>query len=108
MLLVAMYRCQSVSLRTVKKVLVSFGVVYEHHGAMVPGLANRNGHRNFAAGRNKSGWGGVRVKNLLVAEVDRWLHDDAVSAKSSRTHDLVVQIAEESIDSSDEEFSNGE
>ena len=91
-----------------KKALVSFGVVYEHRGAMVPGLANRNGHRNIAAGRNTSAWGGVRVKNLLVAEVGRWPHEDAVSAKNSRTLDLIEQIAEESIDSSDGEYSDDE
>ena len=75
---------------------------------MVPGLANRNGHRNVAAGRNTDGWGGVRIKNLLVTEVDRWIHPDAVSAKNSRTENIIMQIAGESIDSSDEEFSDDE
>ncbi len=46
------------------------------------------------------------MKILMVAEVGRWLHEDAVSAKNSRTHDLMLQIAEESIDSSDGEFSD--
>ena len=32
-----------------------FGSVYEHGGKMVPGLANRNGHINFASGRNTEG-----------------------------------------------------
>ena len=64
-----------------KKALNAFGAVYEHGGQMVPGLANRNGHRNLASGRNTEGWGGVRVKSLLVDEVGRWLHEDAVSAK---------------------------
>ena len=45
-----------------KKALFSFGVVYEHRGGMVPGLANRNGHRNVAADRNTVSWGGAHVK----------------------------------------------
>ena len=64
-----------------KKALRAFGMVYEHKGGMVAGLANRNGHRNVAEGRNTAGWGGVRIKNLLVGEVGRWLHADALSAK---------------------------
>ena len=69
---------------------------------------NRNGHRNLAAGRNTSGWGGARIKNVMVAEVGRWLHADDVSTKNTRTTDLIVQIAGESIDSSDGEFSDDE
>ena len=56
---------------------------------MVPNLANRSGHRNLAAGRNTTGWGGVRVKNLLREEVKRWLHPDAVDAKRERTADII-------------------
>ena len=72
----------------------------------MPGLANRNGHRNVAKGRNKAGWGGVWIKNLLIAEIGRWVHDDAVSAKNSRTTNILVQIGEESNNSSDEELSD--
>ena len=75
---------------------------------MVPGLANRNGHRNHAAGRNTEGWGGVRIKNLLVEEAGRWLHADAVSTKNSRTVDMLVQIAGEDNDLSEEELSDDE
>ena len=91
-----------------KKALTAFGLVYEHGGGMVPGLANRNGHRNLAEGRNTSGWGGARIKNLMVAEVGRWLHADALSTKNSRTTELIVQIAGESTDSSDGEISDDE
>ena len=91
-----------------KKVLNAFGSVYEHGGKMVPGLANRNGHRNLASGRNTSGWGGSRVKNLLVAELKRWLHTDAVSAKNSRTIEILVQIAGEEDSSSGEESGDDE
>ena len=83
------------------KALHAFGVVYNHGGDMVPGLANRNGHRNIAAGRNTSGWGGLRVKNLLVAEKDKWLHTDAVSVKNSRTVEILTRI-------SCEDYSSGE
>ena len=39
----------------------------------------------------------MRIKNLLVMEVGRWLHDDAVSAKNSKTLNLMVHIAEVSL-----------
>ena len=68
---------------------------------MVPGLANRNGHRNIAAGRNTSGWGGLRIKNLLVAEQNRLLHPDAVSVKNSRTVEILTRL-------SCEDYSSGE
>ena len=64
------------------KALIAFGIVFRAGGKMVPGLANRSGHRNHAAGRNQAGWGGVRVKNLLVEEVGRWLHPEANSSPS--------------------------
>ena len=54
-----------------RKALSAFASVYKHGGKMVPGLANRNGHRNLAKGRNTAGWGGIRVKNLFVEEVGR-------------------------------------
>ena len=60
---------------------------------MVLGLSNRNGNRNLAAGRNTSGWGGLRIKNLLVAELNRWLHPDAVSVKNSRTVEILTRIS---------------
>ena len=107
MVLVAMYRHQGVLCRTVKK-LRAFGIVYENKGGMVPGLANRNGHRDVAEGRNKAGWGGVWIENLLIAEISRWLHADAVSAKNIRTTNILVQIAEEYNNSSDEELSDNE
>ena len=82
--------------------------MYTHVGGMVPELVNRNGHRNVAEGRNTASWGGVWVKNLLIAEVGRWLHADAVSAKNDRTTDILVQLAEECNDSSEEEVSDDE
>ena len=91
-----------------KKALRAFGMVYEHRGGMVPGLANRNGHRNVSKGSNTDGWGGVRIKNLLIAEVGRWLHADAVSAKNDRTTDIILQLAEECNNSSEEEVSDDE
>lgn len=89
------------------KALQAFGVVHKYGGGMVPGLANRNGHRNLVEGRNTEGWGGVRIKNILVAENYRWLHEHAVSAKNSRTLEILEHLAGEQI-SSDEESSNDE
>ena len=51
------------------KVLRAFGTVFRNGGKMVPGLANRSGHRNHVVGRNNEGWGGARVKNVLVEEI---------------------------------------
>ena len=90
-----------------RKAIRAFHAVYMHGGGMVPGLANRNGHRNYAVGRNTSGWGGLRIKNLLVEETGRWLHPHAVSAKSSRTNELLVQLARVDLPS-DEELSDDE
>ena len=86
------------------KALHAFGVVYEHGGGMVPGLADRNGHRNIAAGRNTAGWGGTRIKNLLVAEMGRWLHAHAVSLKNSRTASILTQLAREDYSSEEEDL----
>ena len=52
--------------------------------------------------------GGARIKNLLVAEIGRWLHADALSAKNSRTTDLIVQLANECDNLSNEENSDDE
>ena len=78
-----------------------------HHGGMVPGLANRNGHCNHAVDRNTYGWSGLQMKNLLVEEIGRWLHAHAVSSKSSRTTELLVQLARVELPS-DEELSDDE
>ena len=43
-----------------------------------------------------------------MAEIGRWLHADALSAKNSRTTDLIVQLANECDNSSDEEMSDDE
>ena len=90
-----------------RKAIRAFHDVYMHGGGLVPGLANRNGHRNYAVGRNTSGWGGLRIKNLLVDETGRWLHPHAVSAKSTRTNELLVQLARVDLPS-DEESSDDE
>ena len=62
----------------------------------------------MAEGSNTDGWGGIRINFLLIAEAGRWLHADAVSAKNSRTTDVIVQLAEECNNSSDEELSDDE
>ena len=85
-----------------ERALRAFGIVYEHGGRMVPGLANRNGHRNHIAGRNREGWGGLRVKNLLVEETTRWLHPDAISSKNERTEEVLLNLARDDDESLDE------
>ena len=87
------------------RALRAFGEVYRHEGKMVKGLANRNGHRNHAEGRNTEGWGGLRIKNLLVEEVDRWLHAHAIEAKTERTQEVLIRLSQ---NDSDEESSDVE
>ena len=48
--------------------------VYEAGGRMVPGLANRNGHRRNKEGSSK--WGGKRVKSYAIGD-DTWLEPGA-------------------------------
>ena len=54
---------------------------------MVPGLVDRNGHRNHANGRSTDGWGGVRVKGSSTNE-ESWLHPHAVEAKNQRNAEI--------------------
>ena len=49
-------------------------IIYEAHGKMVPGLANRNGHRYNKQGTRK--WGGKREKCHEVKE-ESWLEAGA-------------------------------
>jgi hypothetical protein len=76
------------------KALRAFYTVFQHGGKRVPDLANRMGHRNVAAGRNGEGWGGMRVKHVLSAEVGRWLHDDAAIVKSERTAEILERCCQ--------------
>ena len=65
--------------RVVQDVYLTFQshkIIYEEDGKMVPGLANRNGHRNKKEGNLK--WGGKRVKSFEVAS-ETWLEPDARS-----------------------------
>ena len=75
-----------------RKVLRTFRIVYENNGGMMPGISNMSGHRNVAEGMNTAGWGGVWIKNLLIAEIGRWLHADAVKAKNSRKMKLLYSL----------------
>ena len=72
-----------------EKALNEFGKVYEAGGKMVHELVNQSGHRNHAAGRNTDGWGGVRVKNVLIDDIGWWLHRDALEVKSKRIVELI-------------------
>ena len=51
-----------------------------------------DGHRNHVEGRNKEGWGGVRVKNVLREEVGRWLHLHAQKTQAEKTVDLTESL----------------
>ena len=55
-------------------VFESHKIIYEAHGKMVPGLANRNGHRYNKEGTRK--WGGKREKCHEVKE-EFWLEAGA-------------------------------
>ena len=74
------------------RALQAFGVVHEAGGRMVPELANRSGHRNYASGRHTYGWGGVGARNLLVVEIGCWRYQEALEIKSQRTSELIRSI----------------
>jgi hypothetical protein len=67
------------SKRVIQDVYLTFEshrIVYEADGKMVPGLANRNGHRNKKEGNMQ--WGGKREKSLDIEE-ETWLEPGAKS-----------------------------
>ena len=100
--------CSKRIMQDCRKALDIFGSVYKYSGRMVPGLANRNGHRNFASGRNTDSWGGARIKILLIEEVGIWLHEDTASAKNSRTAEILAQTSGEEDSLSGDEGSDDE
>ena len=61
-------------IQDVYAVFESHKIIYEAHGKMVPGLANRNGHRYNKQGTRK--WGGKREKCHEVKE-ESWLEAGA-------------------------------
>ena len=69
----------------------------------MPGLRNRNGNRNHVASRNTEGCGDLQTKNILVEEINRWLHPDAFEAKDKRMDDVLFNQSQEDVDSSDDE-----
>ena len=52
-------------------------------------LTTDDGPFHHAAGRNAMGWGWLRVKNVLVEEIERWLHGHAFSADIIRIEELL-------------------
>ena len=91
------------------KLLCAIGVIYENKGRMVPEMSNRMGHRNHAAGRNREGWGGIRVKGEGV-HTKMWLHPDALLAKNMKNKELlqVINLDEFSDNLSEGESDTGE
>ena len=79
------------------KALCVFGTLFRNGGKMVPGLPNWSGHLNHVIGRNTEGWGGIRVKNMLVEEIGWWLHSDAEDAKAHQTEELIQQLTNEAL-----------
>ena len=66
-------------------------------------------------GKDTSGWGGVRVKNLLEVEAGRWLYFQALKVKTERiakptesmaTVEIVVTIGEIELSGDDEDNSD--
>ena len=50
----------------------------------------------------------MRVKNLLVAEIGRWLHSDAVQVMSEQTASIIAEIEESENEHSIHDTSEGE
>ena len=56
-------------------------IIYENEGRIVPGLANRSGHRYSREGTGKSG--GPRTKHYEILD-EVWLEPDARNAWEER------------------------
>ena len=67
-------------------------VVAAANGKMVPGLANRNGHRNETAGRSIH-HGGKRIKGTGKEAHRRWLHVDARAARNEKQQGIITKYA---------------
>ena len=47
---------------------------YKKHTTYPPRTVSNKRRRHTRIGKNRDSWGGVRVKNILVEEIGRWLH----------------------------------
>ena len=86
------------------RALDSMRTVCEHDGAMVPGLANRNGHRYSKSGTNS--WGGATVKSEELQRC-RWIHPLVIDIKDDRRKEMVSRFCS-SVQSDDEYESDNE
>ena len=66
--------------------------VMEHNGAIVPGLADRNGHRYTTTGT--VGQGGTRVK-CEVLQPCKWIHPICRSVKDDTQKQIISDFAED-------------
>ena len=72
------------------RALNSMRTVCDNEGAIVPGLANRNGHRYSKAGTNAQG--GAKIKIEKMSEC-RWIHPLIINMKDERRKEIVSRHA---------------
>ena len=77
-------------LHDIAQAVRSMESVAKANGKMVPGLANRNGHRNEGAVRSNN-HGGRRVKGSGKEKERRWLHVDARGVKINKQQAIVTK-----------------
>ena len=68
------------------RALDSMRTVCEHNGAIVPGLANRNGHRYTKLGSNSHGGPTVKLEEIPQC---KWIHPCVNNIKDDRRREIV-------------------
>ena len=86
------------------RALDSMRTVMEHRGAIVPGLANRNGHRYSKSGTKSHGGATVKKEELQRC---KWIHPLIIEIKDDRRKEIVSRFCS-SVQSDDEHESDSE
>jgi hypothetical protein len=77
----------------IDRVFSSLRKIYSHGGGMVPGLANRNGHRRVA----ENTWGGVRKRmndTELIAMAKQWVLPEVAATLEQERRDWTERFLE--------------
>ena len=72
------------------RALDSMRTVCEHNGAIVAGLANRNGHRYSKSGTKSHGGATVKLENLQRC---KWIHPLIIDIKDDRRKEIVSRFS---------------
>ena len=76
-------------------------IVCEHNGAIVQGLANRNGHRYSSRGTRKQGGAKVKVE---VLDKCKWLHPTVEKVKNDKQKEIILRSLRSDIEEESDIF----